>query len=199
MITKIIRSDVNSEVRIVWDSVDDRDGDLEYYLVEIGSYPGGSDVKNVTTIENHHSLKLPLSGLYYFRVRGIDKHIRKNKKTHFIPSEDGIIYNGVDLNTGKFETKLPKVDFVPTLKNSKISDFKLIQSDNTYTNLFDVDWYFGRGLRLVDLSDPYDPEGLPKQYASQKLHRYRKIFSKQIKLSKISYRVEISRLSYGRE
>ncbi|MEC8645436.1 MAG: hypothetical protein VXY00_00525, partial [Candidatus Latescibacterota bacterium] len=61
LITKIIRSDVNSEVKIVWDSVYDRDGDLEYYLVEIGSYPGGSDVKNVTTTENHHSLKLPLS------------------------------------------------------------------------------------------------------------------------------------------
>ena len=195
LINKNIRSNVDSDVKLIWDSVYDRDGDLEYYLVEIGSYPGGSDVSTITTKESHYTLKLPSSGNYYYRVRGIDKHIEKNEKTHYIPSEEGIIYNGVDNETNKFNNNY--VDFEPSSKFSKITDFKLIQSDSTYTDLFAVDWYLGRGLRLVDLSDAYDPEGLPKRYGSQKLQKYRKVFSRPNKFQNIMFRVEVSGSSYG--
>jgi hypothetical protein len=170
------------KVRIDWDSVYDRDGDLLFYRVELGSKPGAKDLGVFKSTEATIDVFLEQPGSYFYRVRGVDSHIYHNPQTFYLPSEEGqiLIIAGGKAATEKDSEKRRELSTPRGLiQERKLSDdpsgdFVLLHPDDTYTNLFNVDWRKGNGLRMVDLSDPYSPGALPFETRSEKAQIYRK-------------------------
>ncbi len=191
---------------IRWDRVYDRDGDLQHYWVEVGTNPGSSDVGMYKTRKNRMQISLEDPGLYYYRIRAVDDHMRHNEQTYYLSSEEGVILwdeDGTDAeghkkartDLGDYGTAIEDSHSMPTVD---LDEFQLVTVDSTYTALFDIPWRGGRGLRMVDLSDPYSPEGLPFPTRSTKIQRYQRPLELPADGHvRILFDVEIKKSGYG--
>ena len=182
-------------VVLCWDRVYDRDGDLQGYRVELGSAPGRDDEGVFITDEPFLRLDLNYPGRYFYRVRAMDRHRRFNSRTHYLVSAEGVVVWG----TGEGSRVAQGEDCHRDLAaNAAPEGIELVAADGTYTELFEVDWRGGRGLRMVDLSDPYSSETLPFNTRSRTAQRYRKGWEAPTDgRGHIAFDVELKKADYG--
>lgn len=186
------------EVALTWDRTYDRDGDLQYYLIEVGTEPGDREIGSYKTRENTLNITLEYPGKYYYRVRAVDQHIRQNNKTYYLPSADGTIRwsEHEDYTAEQLEKRGEMTEESHIASTVDLDAFQLIDMDSTYTALFDIPWRGGRGVRMVDMSNPYSPQSLPFPTRSTKVQRYQQLLQLPAE-GRIDFDLEVKKSEYG--
>ncbi len=165
------------QIRLRWGGSYDRDGDLAGYVLEIGSAALRSDVQVLETQHNVAEVRLPAPGVYFYRVRAYDHRRKREPRMFYRPSEEGIIRYGPALDSNATLAAPVAVDGWPLLSPLAGAgmigspNFEVVRVDATgESRLFFVDWFDGRALKVVDLSDNRFPGGSiqgPKDQVAQ--------------------------------
>lgn len=164
-----------SSVTLRWGGSYDRDHDFLYYLVEVGTAPGKADVATLRTERPAATVTLPRPGSYFYRVRAVDRHVEIEPRTFYVPSEEGKIVYQPGGRVGELEVEaregwpaprgiaraVRRVLDAASFDDGSFSSFQQVQADanGQETQLFNVDWFEGRALKMVDLSDNLFPGG----------------------------------------
>ena len=190
---------LDENIELAWDRVYDRDLDLDSYIVELGTSYGGTEVGKYTTTSNRINISLTSPGKYYYRVRAVDGHVKKNPQTYYLASREGTIHwsnEAISLERPESIEQHRLVDRFVDSVNAQ--DFELIERDGTYTTLFNIKWKYGNAVRFVDLSDPYFMQCLPFPVRSISVQRYRKkIAFFDNGLSLVAFDIEVKKSGYG--
>lgn len=162
-------------VTLRWGGSYDDDHDFLHYRLEVGTAPGKADVAVLRTERPAATLTLPRPGTYFYRVRAVDRHVEIEPKTFYVPSEEGKIVYQPGGRVGKLDVEAregwPAPRGIPravrrvldaaSFDDGSLSGFQSIQVDANAqeTQLFNVDWFQGRAIKMVDLSDDLFPGG----------------------------------------
>ncbi len=148
-------------VRLRWGGSYDRDNDLAGYEIELGNAPGRADLQRIQTTDPEATIELPSPGKTFYRVRAFDRRRESEPRTFYRPSEEGVIrYEPSEGQASAIIT-----DGWPTLPAAAtppepLATFSPGEVDATgEARFFIVDWFNGRALKLVDLSDNLFPGG----------------------------------------
>lgn len=201
-------------VTLRWGGSYDGDHDFLHYRLEVGTAPGKADVTVLRTERPAGTVTLPRPGTYFYRVRAVDRHVEVEPNTFYVPSEEGKIAYDPGGRSGGSEPSIASGWPVPrgiarlarrildaaSFDDGSLGGFRQIQADANAeeTRLFNVDWFGGRALKMVDLSDDQFPSGSVEGARGQTLVFRRWLATPQAEeASVVSFDLYLEKRGYG--